>query len=95
MERRLLAVSASLALIVYVHGSREDWLIDETSNSEHESDNSRQKDVYLNSWVVRITGGENMADKVARRYDFDNLGVVCLFSYFVIYNIIFDLIYLG
>lgn len=83
MERRLLAVIASLALIVYVHGSRDDWLIEKTSNHEQESAAS-QKNVYLNSWVVKITGGEKMADKVARRNDFDNLGLVRLFSYFVI-----------
>ena len=94
MERRLLAVIASLALIVYVHGDRDDWLVEKTSNNEQESA-ANQKNVYLNSWVVKITGGEKMADKVARRYDFDNLGLVRLFSYFVFYITNFDLIDLG
>ncbi len=33
-------------------------------------------DIYTNHWAVRITGGQEQADKIAAKYGYINLGQV-------------------
>ena len=76
MARLLGAILASLALffaVVHVQGlSVKDWGIEPVGQPSERSHRS----TYINSWAVKIKGGERVADKVARRYGFHNLGLV-------------------
>ena len=74
---RSATLASGLALFVTLIGVRgigtEDLL--QTSNSQLERDGS-VPDVFINSWAVKIRGGPDDADAVARRYGFHNLGLV-------------------
>ena len=66
--------ASSLPLFVALIGASTQNL-QQTSNSQQGRDGSAP-DVFINSWAVKIHGGPDDADAVARRYGFHNLGLV-------------------
>ena len=36
---------------------------------------------YTNSWAVEVIGGPEVADRIAQRHDFDNLGKVRRYAF--------------
>jgi subtilisin family serine protease len=71
---RSTTVTSSLALFVALFAVSTENL-QHTSNSQPRRDGSIPA-VFINSWAVKIRGGLDDADAVARRYGFHNLGLV-------------------
>ena len=42
----------------------------------HLQGNSDSSNTYINTWLVKIRGGPAVADEIAHRHGFDNLGLV-------------------
>ena len=66
---------ALLALVMFVQRASaevDQHQFDRTSVLPHAD--------YINSWAVKITGGESAAERVANRYGFYNLGLVSAVS---------------
>ena len=79
-QLRNAILASSLVLIVAFidtrgKGTKE---FQPSSNGPTESINkeSTSHDAYINSWAVKIRGGRQDADAVARSYGFQNLGLV-------------------
>lgn len=79
MARAVFIVLSLFLAVFHVHGilqenSRQFGPSNKlNSQSDYYLDNSEE---YINSWAVEIKGGEKVADRVARRNGFRNLGRV-------------------
>ena len=78
MWKMLSVTLASLALFVCVQGINRGMSGTVWPTETEQPSSEVETGGYLNSWAVKITGGTKAADKVARRYGFDNLGLVGL-----------------
>ena len=61
-------------LVILVQGA-----ITKNSVVDQHPQRNRRETSAVNSWAVKITGGEAAAERVARLYGFNNLGLVGCF----------------